>query len=35
VILLESKNEAVAAPPEPVPTPLDNELTEPLDDLPF
>jgi hypothetical protein len=35
VIILGSKNEAVAAPPEVVPAPLDNELTERLDDLPF
>jgi single-strand DNA-binding protein len=35
VILLGSKNEAVAAPPEVVPAPSDSDVTEPLDDLPF
>jgi hypothetical protein len=35
VILLGSKNEAVAAPPEAIPAPSDNDLTEPVDDLPF
>lgn len=35
MILLGSKNEAVGAPPEGVPAPSDNELTEPLDDLHF
>ena len=35
VILLGSKNEAVAAPPEPAPAPSDSDLTEQVDDLPF